>query len=117
MALGSLIEGKEHNSPTLFVLFELMTVTLGGAELKMQSQIFIYFFNGFVLTIGCLQAQPAEQSFHDCELTLPVEKRIFSQIVCLKNSQAALMNSEDHQHTLIHQNKSSKSQSRRGVKS
>lgn len=88
-----------------------MTVLLGG------ERFFFFFLVVYILKIGCLQAQPAEQNFHDCEVRLPVEKCIFSQIVCLKDSQAALMNSEDHQHAVKHQNKSLKSQSSQGVES
>lgn len=79
--------------------------------------IYYYFLVVFVLTIWCLEAQPEEQSSYDCEVSLPVEKCIFFQDVCLKDSKAALMTSEDHQHILMHQNKSSKSQSRQRVKS
>lgn len=109
------IVGKEHNSSTLFVLCsKLMTVVLGGAELRMQSHFFFFLV---VLTIGCLEAQPEEQIFYGWEVRLPGEKHIFSQIVCLKDNQAALMNSEDHRHILKLQNKSSKSQSGQRVKS
>lgn len=38
--------GKEHNSPTLFVLFELMTVALGGCGAQDVVTEFFFFGRG-----------------------------------------------------------------------